>query len=543
MRRAEAELIGELLTRPLAERHAGGLTATGREAYREQARMHGLLRCHFAPAQQAEETRAAVLRRIRGRGGRDSETVRAQVLARLGSRRRRQSRLPAAAALAALLLAALWLGWWWSTPAATPLAASIATGRPELLGTAWREADGTRALLGPGARLQRDPADAQLLHLAQGRLGLRVRPRSDPLVIQTPHGQVRVLGTRLSVQVTEDATRVQVRSGSVQVRAAGSERLLRAGSLAVLDRQGLQVHPLQRLGVDLPPDPRHLGGRYFTASGSWDPALQELLTGCGILRLPAAWICEPGQQPDWSDGAWNASDPRRRPGNWAALANVLGADLWLELPEQTDTSWARAAGAFLRDALAPDLALHLCLDLPPRAWQDEAAATARIAGILRPWRQTDPHRSLVRLLRIRPAEEQRLDWARAHPGLIDGFALSLRVEAMAAARAAADVDAVFETLPVLQAALRQELAPLARRCQDAGWLLAGHDFGLWMSYNEDIERIRRAIYTDPRLSTLLERELGAWRGLGLEPIVLGLERMVAPARPTPVALPLELLRH
>jgi transmembrane sensor len=65
------------------------------------------------------------------------------------------------------------------------------------------------------------------------------------LFVQTPHGQVRALGTRFQTQVREDGTQVQVLSDAVELRpqATSQVQLLRQGEQAWFDASG--VHELK----------------------------------------------------------------------------------------------------------------------------------------------------------------------------------------------------------------------------------------------------------------------------------------------------------
>jgi transmembrane sensor len=65
------------------------------------------------------------------------------------------------------------------------------------------------------------------------------------LFVQTPHGQVRALGTRFQTHVQEDGTQVQVLSDAVELRpqATSQVQLLRQGEQAWFDASG--VHELK----------------------------------------------------------------------------------------------------------------------------------------------------------------------------------------------------------------------------------------------------------------------------------------------------------
>jgi hypothetical protein len=87
-------------------------------------------------------------------------------------------------------------------------------------------ADGSRMELSPGTAVQNIRDTEQLgksLTVLAGRLDAEITPQAAgrPLVLTTPHAEVRVLGTAIALQVG-GATRVEVRHGRVKLLRPGS---------------------------------------------------------------------------------------------------------------------------------------------------------------------------------------------------------------------------------------------------------------------------------------------------------------------------------
>lgn len=104
------------------------------------------------------------------------------------------------------------------------------------------------------AEIEQNEAQRPAIHLRSGRVSLQVPPmRGGQLSVTTQDAEVIVHGTRFTVtrQETEDATRVEVQEGLVEVRPRGGKRsaiFLRAGehtlvpsSVAFLKQLGAQV--------------------------------------------------------------------------------------------------------------------------------------------------------------------------------------------------------------------------------------------------------------------------------------------------------------
>lgn len=149
-------------------------------------------------------------------------------------------------------------------------------GREVTVGTAGRAAllfsDGTRLELSGGAAL-RDLSEGAFIARGTVRADVRRQPAGRSFVLRTPHGEARVLGTRFSLVVTPDLTRLEVQEGRV--------RLTRAS-----DRRGVDVSAghfaVAAVGVELAARPLPIDEIFLTAAqarisgGEWrllkDPA-------------------------------------------------------------------------------------------------------------------------------------------------------------------------------------------------------------------------------------------------------------------------------
>ena len=129
--------------------------------------------------------------------------------------------------------------------------ASRAAGESLAAGSALETRAGARAVvrfpdqstleLGPETEIARlDDARGKTLLLARGTLTARVARQAagKPMVVTTPHAETQVLGTIFVLQVSKDATRVEVREGRVRVRRLpdGPSIEVGAGHFAVAAR-------------------------------------------------------------------------------------------------------------------------------------------------------------------------------------------------------------------------------------------------------------------------------------------------------------------
>lgn len=105
-----------------------------------------------------------------------------------------------------------------------------------------RLADGTQVWLGTASACDEDFTLAlRRLTLVAGEILVNTAAdTSRPFVVDTPHGRLRALGTRFSVRLEDQATRLAVYEGAVQVRTAdGVGLVVQAGFRTRLTRAGV----------------------------------------------------------------------------------------------------------------------------------------------------------------------------------------------------------------------------------------------------------------------------------------------------------------
>lgn len=133
-------------------------------------------------------------------------------------------------------------GWWLQRHGLLPRVGSdLATGtaqrRPFLL------EDGSRVLLNAQSRVDlRFSPQQRTLILREGALNIQVAPDPNrPLVVRTPFGEARALGTRFSVILSDREAQVWVQESRVQLEVPGHGSLtLGADQGAVLDPRGIR---------------------------------------------------------------------------------------------------------------------------------------------------------------------------------------------------------------------------------------------------------------------------------------------------------------
>jgi transmembrane sensor len=163
-------------------------------------------------------------------------------------RPQRLARRDAARALAVLMVAAPagWLAWhtepWqrWSSSHAT------ATGEWR----SWTLADGSRMTLDTASAVAIEFDSYQrTIHLRSGAVWLETaadpQPVHRPLVVRTPQGNVRAIGTRFSVRIEGERSQVAVLQGAVEVQPRGvaMAQRLQAGEQLVFSDE--QIEPVQ----------------------------------------------------------------------------------------------------------------------------------------------------------------------------------------------------------------------------------------------------------------------------------------------------------
>jgi hypothetical protein len=96
-----------------------------------------------------------------------------------------------------------------------------------------RLTDGTRIDLGPDTRLKlAEGENGKSVHLDSGAVSAEVAPQppGKPLVFITPHAQATVVGTRLTLAVTGESTRLDVHQGTVRIRKTADEPAVLVGA-------------------------------------------------------------------------------------------------------------------------------------------------------------------------------------------------------------------------------------------------------------------------------------------------------------------------
>lgn len=150
-------------------------------------------------------------------------------------------------------------------------------------------------------------AAGKRVHLARGTLAADVskQPAGRTMVFTTPHAEATVLGTRLTLTVTGDSTRLEVREGRVRFTrlsdrasvtvGAGHFAVAAAGqSLAV---KSIPVPPRPLLVEDFT-DPRALGARWQSTPGGFPTS-----TAGGRLDIDVS----PRPADDYSAGGWHSA--------------------------------------------------------------------------------------------------------------------------------------------------------------------------------------------------------------------------------------------
>lgn len=97
-------------------------------------------------------------------------------------------------------------------------------------------ADGTRIDLAAGTKVRSfSERGGKQIDLAQGVLSADVskQPAGRPMIVVTPHGEARVVGTALRLVVSAESTRLEVREGKVRLSREGKSVDVAAGFYAV----------------------------------------------------------------------------------------------------------------------------------------------------------------------------------------------------------------------------------------------------------------------------------------------------------------------
>jgi len=136
---------------------------------------------------------------------------------------------------------------------------------------------------------ERTTAAPRRLHLEKGSVKAEVARQPEPMLFTTPHGEARVLGTILRIQVDSDpkkGTHLEVEEGKVELRnAAGKAVLVEAGHQAVA-------------AAGLAPVAKPLSREEVLVAFDFEDARKPALVETGILeRGPGGRICLAGE-PD-----------------------------------------------------------------------------------------------------------------------------------------------------------------------------------------------------------------------------------------------------
>ena len=137
--------------------------------------------------------------------------------------------------------------------------------------------DQTRFDLLPGSAVDRLlDVKGKAVHLSRGTLSATVtkQPAGRPMTIRTPHAEATVLGTQLTIVVTADATRLEVREGRVKLTrmSDGAAIEVAAGHMTIaakgakLEARALVVSGSFQDGVS--PAPAYAGTRETSISGA-----------------------------------------------------------------------------------------------------------------------------------------------------------------------------------------------------------------------------------------------------------------------------------
>lgn len=285
-------LFLDLADRPSARRRAEALAWRGADPAHEAAwqRVAGALPAGEALAPLAE--------------GRDLSAYLDRIDQLHAGKRRRNRGAVAGVLLAGLLAAMLWLQ---RPHLFQDMAADHVAARGQPLSVTL--ADGSTVLLDADSALAQADSPAQRrVRLLRGGAYFEVRPGSRPFVVETPEGEIRVLGTGFDVQLTEDAAQVTLAHGRVQVSGAGGTATLVPGQTVRLGAGG--IGPVQPASLDSALAWRD--GRYVF----YDARLGDVIGQIARYRPGRIVIATSGLADERVSGSFALADPD------AALASL-----------------------------------------------------------------------------------------------------------------------------------------------------------------------------------------------------------------------------
>lgn len=167
--------------------------------------------------------------------------------------------------------------------------------------------DGTRVDLTPETRIDGlSIAEGKKIALAQGQVSVdaKKQPPGQPLLVTTPHAEVRVLGTKFTVVVKADGTRLEVQEGRVRMTRLPDQAStdVAAGFFAVA-APGTRP-AAKRLAA---PNPRLLLSEDFEAATGFENRWQVLSDGFpSTVRGKLEIDLSPRPSDPYAAGGWHA---------------------------------------------------------------------------------------------------------------------------------------------------------------------------------------------------------------------------------------------
>lgn len=130
---------------------------------------------------------------------------------------------------------------------------AIEAGRTLAAGEALETGDGERLAmaLASGATVRLDHqsrlrlASARELELSRGAVYIDAGPAAKRVVVRTPFGVARDIGTRFEVRVLENGLRLQVREGAVDFEQAGEQYRAEAGEVMLVEQGRVQRETIE----------------------------------------------------------------------------------------------------------------------------------------------------------------------------------------------------------------------------------------------------------------------------------------------------------
>ncbi|WP_323718531.1 FecR family protein [Paracoccus aminovorans] len=221
-----------------------------------------------------------------------------------GRRRRRRRQALAGAVAACLAVAALWVE---RPHLLQDMAADHVAARARPLSVTLD--DGSTVLLDADSALaEADTPTQRRVRLLRGGAYFEVRPGSLPFVVETPEGEVRVLGTGFDVQLLQGAVAVTLVHGRVEVSGAAGSAVLEPGQTVRLTAGG--VGPVEQASLESALAWRD--GRFVF----YDARLEDVLGQIERYRRGRIVVAIPGLAEERVSGSFALAEPD------AALASL-----------------------------------------------------------------------------------------------------------------------------------------------------------------------------------------------------------------------------